>query len=352
MTDDQEYDRTIKFGETAISHLKANTMPAYPRNYELWYTYVSGLNPSLNRAINDLLKNQGRLSINETEQIYEEHLSPQRFSDQMEQIGGQISTHLAEMLQTLDHARTETRTYGTSLADATSSLQSHPEDLSKLQAVVKALMADTHKMEQHNHALESRLAQSQEQIQDLQVNLETIRHESLTDPLTSLSNRKLFDQSMIRAIEESAQNGKPFTLLMTDIDHFKTFNDTYGHQTGDQVLRLVASVMKQSIKGQDIAARYGGEEFAIILPNTPLEHAMIVAENIRNAVMGKDLVKRSTNERLGRVTISLGVSCFIPDDTPQTLIERADSALYQAKRTGRNRVCVNDGKSAEGAAVA
>ena len=94
---------------------------------------------------------------------------------------------------------------------------------------------------------------------------------------------------------------------MTDIDHFKTFNDTWGHLTGDQVLRLVAMSLKQNVKGQDIAARYGGEEFAVILPNTVLRAALTVADHIRRAVMSKELMKRSTGQNLGRVTISLGV---------------------------------------------
>jgi diguanylate cyclase len=118
-------------------------------------------------------------------------------------------------------------------------------------------------------------------------------------------------------------------MLMFDIDHFKSFNDSYGHLTGDQVLRLVGMSLKQTIKGQDITARYGGEEFAVVLPNTALRQALTVADHIRRAVMAKELKKKSTGEILGRVTISVGVS---------TLIERADACLYAAKRNGRNRV--------------
>jgi len=126
--------------------------------------------------------------------------------------------------------------------------------------------------------------------------------------------------------------------MMTDIDHFKKFNDSYGHLTGDQVLRLVAISAKQNVKGQDIAARYGGEEFAIILPNTVLRSALTVADHIRRAVMTKELMKRSTGEHLGRVTISVGVAMLQHGDTAQSLIERADTCLYAAKRNGRNRV--------------
>jgi diguanylate cyclase len=125
---------------------------------------------------------------------------------------------------------------------------------------------------------------------------------------------------------------------MTDIDHFKKFNDTYGHQTGDQVLRLVALAVKQNIKAQDIACRYGGEEFAIILPHVGLEDAAEIGENIRNAVMSKELVKRSTGENLGRVTISVGIATYENIDTVHSIVSRADEALYLAKDAGRNLV--------------
>ena len=128
-------------------------------------------------------------------------------------------------------------------------------------------------MENVNHKLEERLTASKLEINQLQRHLEVVRNESLTDPLTSLSNRKFFDQALDKAVTEAFAEKESLSLLMTDIDHFKTFNDTYGHLTGDQVLRLVALSVKQNVKGRDIAARYGGEEFAVILPNTVLRSA-------------------------------------------------------------------------------
>jgi diguanylate cyclase len=131
--------------------------------------------------------------------------------------------------------------------------------------------------------------------------------------------------------------------MLTDIDHFKAFNDNFGHLTGDQVLRLVAMSVRHNVKGKDTAARYGGEEFAVILPNTVLRAAVTVAEHIRRAVMAKELMKRSTGEHLGRMTISIGVATVRAGDTGQSLIERADTCLYAAKRHGRNRVmCETD----------
>ena len=199
-------------------------------------------------------------------------------------------------------------------------------------------MKSTREMRDTNKALEDRLSLSKTEISNLQHSLEAIRAESLTDPLTGLGNRKYFDRSIEVAVQAALASGEPLSLLMFDIDHFKSFNDSYGHLTGDQVLRLVGMSLKQTIKGQDITARYGGEEFAVVLPNTALRQALTVADHIRRAVMAKELKKKSTGEILGRVTISVGVSMLKPGDDTDSLIERADACLYAAKRNGRNRV--------------
>ena len=161
---------------------------------------------------------------------------------------------------------------------------------------------------------------------------------ALTDPLTGLGNRKYFDRMIEMAVQSSLASGEPLSLLMFDIDHFKAFNDSFGHLTGDQVLRLVALSVRHAIKGQDITARYGGDEFAVLLPDTALRQALIVADHIRRGVMAKELRKKSTGEILGRVTISIGVAMLKQGDDTDALIERADACLYAAKRNGRNRV--------------
>ena len=177
----------------------------------------------------------------------------------------------------------------------------------QVKAIVEMLVKSTREMRETNKALEDRLTLSKNEISNLQQSLEAIRAESLTDPLTGLGNRKYFDRMIDMAVQNALASGEPLSLLMFDIDHFKSFNDSYGHLTGDQVLRLVGMSLKQTIKGQDITARYGGEEFAVVLPNTALRQALTVADHIRRAVMAKELKKKSTGEILGRVTISVGV---------------------------------------------
>jgi diguanylate cyclase len=237
----------------------------------------------------------------------------------------------------IDDALGMSASYDNTLSGATEKL-AVAQGRDQVKAIVDSLMRSTGEMRETNKALRDRLTLSKSEISDLQQSLEAIRAESLTDPLTGLGNRKYFDRSIDAAVQNALDNGEPLSLLMFDIDHFKSFNDSYGHLTGDQVLRLVGLSLKQTIKGQDITARYGGEEFAVVLPNTALRQALTVADHIRRAVMAKELKKKSTGEILGRVTISVGVSMLKPGDDTDSLIERADACLYAAKRSGRNRV--------------
>jgi diguanylate cyclase len=212
------------------------------------------------------------------------------------------------------------------------------QTLDQVRSIVETVAKSTRQMRDTNKVLEERLATSKSEISNLQHSLEAMRAESLTDPLTGLGNRKYFDRMIETAVQTSLANNEPLSLLMFDIDHFKSFNDSYGHLTGDQVLRLVGQSLKELVKGQDITARYGGEEFAVVLPNTALRHALSVADQLRRTVMAKELKKKSTGELLGRVTISVGVSLLRPIDDTDALIERADACLFAAKRSGRNRV--------------
>jgi len=332
-----EHHRTMAFAEIALGQIQALRQPATPRNYEIWYTYATGYQPSLNQTINDLLRRQGNLTDADLQSVHEAYLSPARISDRIDSLGTKVKDEIEQVMAMIDAAAGSANSYTESLADMTEKL-GDSKDRDALRSIVETLVQTAKEMEVSNQKLEQRLNASKQEITELQENLETVRSESLTDPLTQLANRKVFDTTLDVAIAQARARNEPLSLMMTDIDQFKRFNDTFGHLTGDQVLKLVALSVKQNVKGQDTAARYGGEEFAIILPNTVLRSAITVAEHIRRAVMTKELMKRSTGEHLGRVTVSIGVASLRKSDTAQTLIERTDACLYAAKRHGRNRV--------------
>jgi diguanylate cyclase len=332
-----EHQRTMAFADIALAQIKALRQPASPRHYEIWYTYASGYNPSLNQAINEILSRSGTLAEAEVEQIYETHFAPNRLSDRIDRVGSQVKDEIEQLMAMIGAATGTASSYGESLASVSSKLGA-AADASGMRKMVEGLVHATKEMQKSNQTLEARLNASKQEITQLQENLEVVRTESLTDPLTSLANRKFFDEALRKSITQARTSGEQLCLIMTDVDHFKRFNDSFGHLTGDQVLRLVAQSVKQHVKRHDTAARYGGEEFAVVLPGMSLQGAVALGENIRRSVMAKELMKRSTGESLGRVTVSLGVAALRGNDTAATLIERTDGCLYAAKRGGRNRV--------------
>jgi diguanylate cyclase len=332
-----EHERTMAFAEVALGQIKSLRQTAIPRNYEIWYVYATGYNTPLNKIINETLTRNGKLTEADLEQIYETYLSQIKTTERIDKVGARVIGEIDDVMKLITDALGMSAGYDACLRSATQKLVV-AENRDEIKAIVESMVKSTREMRETNKALENRLTLSKTEISNLQQSLEAIRAESLTDPLTGLGNRKYFDRSIEAAVQNALANGEPLSLLMFDIDHFKSFNDSYGHLTGDQVLRLVGMSLKQTIKGQDITARYGGEEFAVVLPNTALRQALTVADHIRRAVMAKELKKKSTGEILGRVTISVGVSMLKPGDDTDSLIERADACLYAAKRNGRNRV--------------
>jgi diguanylate cyclase len=332
-----EFDRTHRIGDQAVSYMKEHLSPAYPRNYEIWYNHAAGVNRPLSRSINDVLKGGGKMDDERLLELYREYLSADKLDERVEDVSESIVQELDRIAKAIGDAQDSAGTYGASLKGAADQLI-HAESGDVAQTIIQRLVLMTHKMEARSKTLETKLADSKSQIDNLHKSLETARNESMTDSLTGAANRKRFDMTLIKEIGQAAEAGTPLSLLLGDIDHFKKFNDTWGHQTGDQVLRLVAHTLRTNVKGRDLAARYGGEEFAVILPMTKLPDAVVVGDQIRNSIKAKELIKKSTGENLGTITMSIGVACFAPDDTPAKMIARADAALYAAKRGGRDQV--------------
>jgi diguanylate cyclase len=341
-----EHERSLAYAEVALNQIRALSQPAFPRNFEIWYHYATGHNGAMNRAINQTLKQKGSLDEADLEQIYETYIGTQRLGEQIDTVGSRVLDEIKQVLGMIDAAAGTATSYSASLADASAKLAA-TEDRDTLRAVIERLIEGAKAMESNNKKLEASLSVSRQEIEQLQQNLAAVRTESLTDQLTGLSNRKCFDGALAKAIAEAAAKGEPLALMMADVDYFKLFNDKYGHQTGDQVLRLVALSMRHNVKTKDITARYGGEEFVIALPNTMLRPAVTIADQIRRTVMGKELMKRSSGEKLGRVTISIGVAALRAGESSRSLIERADRCLYAAKHNGRNCViCETDPEAA------
>jgi diguanylate cyclase (GGDEF)-like protein len=157
------------------------------------------------------------------------------------------------------------------------------------------------------------------------------------DALTGLRNRRWLDEAFARELGRSGSGGQPTCLAMTDVDRFKRFNDTHGHQAGDEVLKAVGEVLRVESRPNDLVARYGGEEFAVLFPDTPLDDALAACERLRRAIAARQV--RSDGQALPPVTASFGLVQRLPGESLAELVARADAALYRAKQEGRDRVC-------------
>jgi diguanylate cyclase len=330
-------EREQALAKTAVALMgDCNVLPT-PDNFELFYVYATGENAALSQIIGEMISQSRPFTSKVLGELRARALTQDRAVKAMEDVGTGISEMLDMVLAKLEAAGKHAGDYGRTLSEVSGGLgdDQSPDGLRKL---VDGLLGATHAMEERTKNLEGELQRSSEQVSELKVQLDDVRKESRIDQLTGIANRKAFDTELQAAIDDAAETGAALALLMCDIDHFKTFNDTWGHQTGDQVLRLVANCLSENVKGRDTAARYGGEEFTVILRQTELSNALNLANQIRSTVESKTLVKKSTGDILGRITISIGVAQLSADDQAETLVQRADTCLYRAKHTGRNRV--------------
>lgn len=333
----REKEVTNELSVKVIERIKQEDILPTPENYELWYVYYARSIPEVVRVIDAIVESEQSITDYICSTLYNRFLSDLRNEETVRNTGAQVQSTIQSVSDVVHGVQQATKDYGKTL-DAVNTKIGAAKNHAELQEVVKLASQSTETMIVQSSQLEEMLEQSNAAMEELRRDLEHVRREAMTDGLTGLANRKAFDSEFDRIFQDAEKNKQGFTLLMLDIDHFKSFNDNFGHQVGDQVLRLVARTLKDSIKGKDFAARYGGEEFAIILPDTDLTGAVIVGNALRKAVASKDVINRSTGKVLGRITMSVGVAEYVADKTLEDLIERADAALYTAKHNGRNQV--------------
>lgn len=335
-------DADSDVAEKAIAAIRLHGSPAYPRSYEVWYAHLSGALPNLSVFLLQELATGAAIDAAMIDRLYERFIRTDRLAQVADQASAQMLDEIASLSGAIGEALDASERYHDAISVASQEGPASAER-AQLREWVETLVVATRSEVSRKAKLEAQLRDTAREIRNLKESLEATRIEAQTDPLTSLPNRRYFHEMLQQHLDRAESDGAPLTLIMADIDYFKRFNDEHGHLTGDQVLRLVARTMNDKLADEAVITRYGGEEFAIILPDVPLNEARHRAEAVRQTVLTRELVKRSTNEKLGRITLSLGVAAYKLGDTSISLVERADQALLTAKRNGRNRTVTQDG---------
>lgn len=309
-----------------------------PQNYTVWYEYVAGANEKLKQEIDTQLQREQRVGDEATKQLYQKHFGCQleRKLEPMQKTMREIVAVLSGYVAEMDD---QANKYGDALTHYSGKLQGNLA-VTDIHRILDAIVDHTRCLQSAQSSLRHRLNESTAELERLRVELEAAKREAATDPLTGLLNRKAFELALEQAIYHRQPEGAPLCLLMIDIDHFKRVNDHYGHLLGDKVLRLVGATLRQRIKGRDTAARYGGEEFAVLLPDTPLEGATTLANQVRAAIAAGRILRMDNRQPIGQITVSIGLTAHRAGEPPAQLVQRADEALYQSKHAGRNQVTV------------
>ncbi len=326
--------KTANLLREAIPKMSQLNIPLTPENYHVWYEYTMGSSLELNRAIDKLLQDGTTFTKEINQELYSTHI----YKAPEESFQQSIQKLVTTLFEKITGMTKKTQSFSTSLEKYNDVLKRDP-DIDTIANLIINLIDDTDSVLESNQSMESMLKAMNEEVDILRNNLQALNEEAFTDKLTAVPNRRAFDKKMEHLFDDYHNEQQVFSLLLIDIDHFKQFNDTHGHTVGDRVLKYVASVMTGGIKGDDMLARYGGEEFVVLLPNTGYEDAVAVGNHIREKVSSNKLVDNNAQKKvLGYITVSVGVAAITEKDNLDSIVERADKALYLAKERGRNRV--------------
>jgi diguanylate cyclase len=332
--------RTLAFAAIALGKIIELGLPADPQSYELWYAYATGLNEKLRGEIDAALQREGKLTDGDLNRLYAQYVSPSRNTGDFDRVATRLTDEVGQVVKMINAAVSSVERYDERLQESTAAAGKAVTD-ADLKRVIEGLISATKSVERENSSLKEQLDASKSRSEQLRNEIEAVRLQSLTDALTQIGNRQYFDGTLAGEMARANETAAPLTLLMVDIDHFKRINDEFGHQMGDDVLRLVAARLKSSVRDGEIA-RYGGEEFGVVLYNKSIQIGRLIAERIRTSVESAEMRVRSTGAPVGRITVSIGVAELKPRMSGDDLVCRADEALYAAKRKGRNCVVLED----------
>ncbi|MCI4660813.1 MAG: GGDEF domain-containing protein [Neomegalonema sp.] len=343
MTTEKTYDfaHAEKLALTVLDTARAHNTPLVPEAYRVWFEYAAGTQPSLKERIDAIVETAQRVSPPELRRVHEEFFEAEMPDSGMDRLTNRLNAELEDVIQLLQSNLSSQSDFMGTLGevDQQLSVETQAKDLKTL---VTLLLAKNRQFYENSREFHDHLQNADDEIKQIRRELEELRQDAFVDHLTQIPNRRHLDKILREEMDRARQSKKPLCLAIADVDHFKKFNDTWGHHIGDVVLKQTARILSRNVKGRDTAGRFGGEEFMIILPETSLRNARNLCDQMRKTLEKLSFVIKSSNQHIKDVTASFGVTVMRPDDNEASLIERADKHLYKAKENGRNRIVASD----------
>ena len=331
--DELDFEYVSGVAERAMSSLTEQRVPPTPHNFHVWFRYALGTPVALKRTIDILVANKRNFDASTNHDLYTTYVGSKGIDEAVaHQVSQQLHDVLASAQKFLSAAIADNRTQ----IEAISNVADRSEIGTDPRLLIETLMNELAKAATRATRLEAKFVDKSRELDTIRQSLSQSEKRARTDSLTGLPNRRALEEFFRTAQAQAMEQGAPLSAFLIDIDHFKSFNDSFGHGVGDQVLRLVAKALRERVREYDLPARYGGEEMIAILPDADLSICTVVAERIRSALADCKITRRSTGEALPGVTVSIGVGQFQFGESLEDLIDRCDRALYQAKKRGRN----------------
>jgi diguanylate cyclase len=332
------YQKSTANLKKAVPLMVKHNVPATPANYALWYTYVDKSIPELNADMDAILKDYDILPPVNSASLYRNHIANKAEVD-LHSLKQNLEAIVTEMSSSMDDALSDTSDFSKTLENSFDSLSSSLDDnraptLDEVMPLIQQLVNEANEIRHSTDFIQEQLKSASSEISRLKTQLAKVQCNAMFDSLTSLYNRGAFDTDLKMFCEAK----QPLSLILLDIDHFKKFNDDMGHLFGDTILKGISQRLKQACRGGTTAYRFGGEEFALIVPNKSLRVARQMSDTLRLAIEKMTIKDRRSGQKVGNITASFGVAEFIAGDSYTSLVDRADKQLYDAKRSGRNRV--------------
>lgn len=316
----------------AVPLMVQRQIPPTPYNYALWYAHVQNTHPELSKALLEQFPGPGSYDPDVSESLFFEFFV-KTYLPNSPQAQNLLVNILTQLARSVSKSVEGTEAYGESLKDTLQVLE-QPIDSEQIRTALTQLLEDTASLETLNSQFRDELAAASAEVAKLKKELEESQYDARIDSLTKIANRRAFNDALHQAL---GSGDEPTSLLLLDLDRFKQCNDTYGHVMGDRVLEVVGGILAGLRDDATFVARFGGEEFAV-LATCPLAEAVELAERIRRKVAGLRIQRKGSKDVIGGVSVSIGVVDAKDGESPESLIERADIALYRAKDEGRDRV--------------